>query len=160
MAVVIVGLARMNFDWSKTFVTRGTNPFVCRLESLLSCSTSTGGGGDMHPIGTEPTAGGVSFVSINAQSKKAKYQSSDSISSAELGDVIWGLGTMNARRSELPPSLRIALLAAFDSKWLAFNGFSLSSALWAFAKMGINWSALASSTRQQLPKRLLELERR
>ena len=145
MAATISGLARMNLDWQRTFP-NNKNSFTSRLTTLLAGAnkdTPDSVGDGQHEDG------GV----------KVKRSSSYNrgIGGAQLGDVIWGLGSMNARLSLLPQRTRDGLVGSFEREWGNFNTFSLSSALWALSKTGVSWNHIDVATRRALPHRLMEL---
>ena len=131
MAATVSGLARMNLDWQRTFP-NNKNSFTSRLTSLLLGSPREDTGEDVKRV-------------------------SRGISGALLGDVIWGLGSMNARLNVLPRSTRDGLVKSFEREWGSLNTFSLSSALWALSKTGLSWNDLAVDTRRGLSLRLTEL---
>ena len=74
-----------------------------------------------------------------------------------VGDVIWALGSSNARWNNLPEALKKALLTALDQQCERLNAYALSSALWALAKMGTKWSSLEQATQVVLPSQLVKL---
>ena len=75
-----------------------------------------------------------------------------------VSDIFWGLGSVNFRlRQHASASTQRALLKSFEDKAGRLTGYSLSSALWALAKMGAQWSDLSAQTRSMLPSRLLAL---
>jgi hypothetical protein len=83
-----------------------------------------------------------------------------SVSDQHIGDIVWGLGAtgLTFDREREKGGLKHALLAAFDAKAGRLNGYSLSSALWSLAKIGIKWNELKYGTRAEtLPARLLLL---
>ena len=83
-----------------------------------------------------------------------------SVSDQNVGDIVWGLGAtgLTFDRDRERGGLKHALLAAFDAKAGRLNGYSLSSALWSLAKIGVKWSELKYGTRAEtLPARLLLL---
>ena len=79
MAAIIVGLARMNFDWSKVFGSSKVNPLSTRLEKLLSTSSGRNSRNSDSDSVEASAHGSVSFVSTNAQSKKTKQKRLDTI---------------------------------------------------------------------------------
>lgn len=138
MAATISGLARMNLDWQRTFP-NNKNSFTSRLTTLLDGPS------------------GATSESEGELTGKRSSGYSRGIVGAQLGDVIWGLGSMNARLSVLPKRTRDGLVGSFQREWSNLNTFSLSSALWALSKTGLSWNDIDANTRRALPRRLTEL---
>jgi len=53
-----------------------------------------------------------------------------------IGDIVWSLGTMNARWDRFLPIERDAILQAISDNIHTMSSYSLSSTIWAMAKMG------------------------
>jgi hypothetical protein len=74
-----------------------------------------------------------------------------------VGDVVWAVGSMGARWSDLLPALQAALLAALEREGENLNAFALSSALWSMAKMGAKWSQFSPNLQQVYYRRIIDL---
>ena len=76
-------------------------------------------------------------------------------------DIIWGLGAMSADFGSLNPKLRVSLGKSLD-KIIASSSlspYSLSSTVWALAKMGCRFSDLSASFKTSFVNRLDSLSK-
>ena len=71
----------------------------------------------------------------------------------KFGDMLWSLGSMGTKWTDLPKQLRVSIIQGFDSYHDSFNKYTHSSSLWALARMGVRWDEI--STLDQLPLRIL-----
>ena len=79
------------------------------------------------------------------------------VNSGNIGDVMWSLGSMEARWTYIPDNLKSKLQSAIEVAGSQFSAYALSSALWALAKMGVNWNWLTIKVRDCIITRLMEL---
>lgn len=73
------------------------------------------------------------------------------MTSKSVTDVVWALGTSQARWVQLTPSLRNVLLDAVGQHVDKMNAYALSSVLWSLAKMGAKWTQLSQDIKEGLP---------
>jgi len=137
LAAVLVAAARMDWQWDVAFTTTSS---LRPTTTTTSTSTST-------------------FAETAPSSMSALLESLlPSCTDQHVSDIFWGLGSVNFRlRQHASASTQKALLKSFEEKAGRLSGYSLSSALWALAKMGAQWSDLSPQTRSMLPSRLLAL---
>lgn len=74
-----------------------------------------------------------------------------------VGDVVWAVGSMGAKWSDLLPSLQTEILASLELQGRNLNAYALSSALWAMAKMGAKWSYFSDELQHVFYRRIVEL---
>lgn len=106
----------------------------------------------------------VSFAKIQASFYKDLSTKSDFMSKLAcslplmkektVGDIIWSLGTMDARWSTLSPELQKAIVDSVNIHGASFNAYSLSSVIWALAKMGAKKNILRGFLSYLFPRLL------
>ena len=74
-----------------------------------------------------------------------------------VGDVVWAVGSMGAKWSDLLPTLQTELLNGLEREGKNLNAYALSSALWSMAKMGAKWSFFSEKLQQVYYRRIVEL---
>ena len=84
-------------------------------------------------------------------------QNPDLVEDQLVGDILYGIGSLGARADDLSTGLLQSLLAAFEKKAKFLNSYSLSSALWAMAKIGVKRRDLSGAVQETIPNRLLHL---
>ena len=74
-----------------------------------------------------------------------------------VGDVVWAVGSMGAKWSDLLPALQTELLRGLEREGKNLNAYALSSALWSMAKMGAKWSFFSEKLQHDYYRRIMEL---
>ena len=74
-----------------------------------------------------------------------------------VGDVVWAVGSMGAKLSDLLPSLQSELLIGLEREGKNLNAYALSSALWSMAKMGAKWSFFSEKLQHAYYRRIVEV---
>jgi len=138
MALIFVGLARINCDWNVLFSRTKQQQEQQHHDPSNSSSTATS-------------------AQISDFLKRLSFLLETHMDAQLVGDTIWSLGALDAQYADLPVFVKSSLLSAFEKKATSLNSYSLSSALWALSKLGVKWSLLSDTMQSTLPSRLMEI---
>ena len=110
---LLVGMARIDMTWDKL---NRIEPFMTQFMNLITNN----------------------HVHRHHHQQKQHHHQQQFHNSIELyiGDIIWSLGTMNARWDRFTSIDKNAMLQAISDSIHHMSSYSLSSTIWALAKMG------------------------
>ena len=121
---LLVCMARMDISWDKV---NRIEPLMKQLLYLLSSN--------QHHHHHQQQYQQQQQYSTSSSSSSS-YDNNNNIE-LYIGDIVWSLGTMNARWDRFSSIERDAILQAISDNIHTMSSYTLSSTIWAMAKMGM-----------------------
>ena len=165
IASVILSMGTLMF--SSNIELRSENDIMILMNSITNVATQ------LSSYESTSIIIGLARMGVSWQSFKQGLGSSFEVFTTKLGlhmnnmdekmssDVIWGLGAMSADFSSLSSKLRTPLIKSLDKivSSSSLSPYSLSSTVWAVAKMGCRCSDLSPTFKQVFISRLESLSK-